>query len=123
MACPLTLANIRLLTNIFRVGLFENPYLYNHCLKDLKGLQYDVPAVTILAIQAVVTFFMYFAPTPGAVGFAESGYVLLFSQVINKHDITLLTISWRFLTIYIGVLIGILIAYREIFRVRPGRSG
>jgi len=97
--------------------------LFSFSVVLIKGLQYDVPVVTILAIQVVVTFFMYFTPTPGAVGFAESGYMLLFSQLISKHDITLLTISWRFLTIYIGVLIGILISWRELFRVRPGRSG
>lgn len=97
--------------------------LFSFSVVLIKGLQYDVPIVTIIAIQVVVTFFMYFTPTPGAVGFAESGYMLLFSQLISKHDITLLTISWRFLTIYIGVLIGILIAWRELFKVRPGVSG
>ena len=97
--------------------------LFSFSVVLIRGLQYEVPAVTILAIQSVLTFFMYFTPTPGAVGFAESAYMLLFSKLINEHDVTLLTISWRFLTIYIGVLIGILIAYREVFRVRPGRSG
>lgn len=87
----------------------------------IRGLGYDVPALTILAIQSVVTFIMYFTPTPGAVGFAESGYILLFSQVVNEGDITLLTLCWRFLTIYIGVLVGILITYLELFRARPGR--
>jgi uncharacterized protein (TIRG00374 family) len=97
--------------------------LFSFSVVLITGLQYKVPAVTILAIQSVVTFFMYFTPTPGAVGFAEGAYMLLFSKFISEHDITLLTISWRFLTIYVGVLIGILIAYREIFRIRPGRSG
>jgi uncharacterized protein (TIRG00374 family) len=97
--------------------------LFSFSVVLIRGLQYDLPAMTILAIQSVVTFFMYFTPTPGAVGFAESAYMLLFSKFISEHDITLLTISWRFWTIYIGVLIGILIAYRELFRVRPGRSG
>ena len=97
--------------------------LFSFSVVLIKGLRYDVPALTILAIQAVVTFFMYFTPTPGAVGFAETAYMLLFSRLINEHDITLLTISWRFLTIYIGVLAGILIACRELLRVRPRRSG
>ena len=72
-------------------------------------------ALTVLAFQVVVTFFMYFAPTPGAAGVAEGGYGLLFAQLVQKQDITLLTLSWRFLTIYVGVLIGIVIIYREIF--------
>ncbi len=114
---PLYVVGAFLLTWFFLLSFFSFSVVL------IKGLGYDVPMVTILAIQVLVTFFMYFAPTPGAVGIAESGYVLLFSKIISKHDITLLTISWRFLTIYIGVLIGILIAYREIFRVRPGRAG
>ena len=56
---------------------------------------------------------MYFAPTPGATGVAEGGYGLLFAQLVQKQDITMLTLSWRFLTIYIGVVIGMIIILRE----------
>jgi uncharacterized membrane protein YbhN (UPF0104 family) len=58
---------------------------------------------------------MYFAPTPGASGVAEGGYGLLFSQLVKSRDLTLLTLLWRFLTIYIGVLIGLVVVYREVF--------
>ncbi len=81
----------------------------------IRTLGYQVPVLTVLAFQAVVTFFMYFAPTPGATGVAEGGYGLLFAQLVQKHDLTLLTLSWRFLTIYVGVLIGIVVIYREMF--------
>ncbi|MGA1864121.1 MAG: hypothetical protein ACMUHX_03575 [bacterium] len=40
----------------------------------------------------------------------------------KKQDISLLTITWRFLTIYVGVFIGILIIYREIFAHRKVRE-
>ena len=90
--------------------------LFSFSVVLVRGLGYSVSAPTILAFQVVVTFFMYFAPTPGAAGVAEGGYGLLFAQVVGRHDITLLTISWRFLTIYLGVLVGILIAYMDIFR-------
>jgi len=72
----------------------------------------------VLAFQVVVTFFMYFAPTPGAAGVAEGGYGLLFSQLVQKQDITLLTLSWRFLTIYVGLVIGMFVIYREMFNHR-----
>lgn len=104
---------------VFLSFLFTGGFLlilFSFSVLLVRGLGYDVSAVTILAFQVVVTFFMYFAPTPGAAGVAEGGYGLLFSQVVSRHDITLLTVSWRFLTIYIGVLAGIVIAYREIFR-------
>lgn len=90
--------------------------LFSFSILLVRGLGYSVSALTILALQVVLTFFMYFAPTPGATGVAEGGYGLLFSQVVGRHDITLLIVAWRFLTIYIGVLAGILITYRDIFK-------
>jgi len=44
------------------------------------------------------------------------GYGLLFAQLVQKQDITLLTLSWQFLTIYVGVVIGIVVMYSEMFQ-------
>ena len=88
--------------------------LFSFSVVLIKAFGYQIPALTILVFQVVVTFFMYFAPTPGASGVAEAGYGLLFAQLVQKQDITLLTLSWRFLTIYTGVVIGIVLFYREI---------
>ncbi len=90
--------------------------LFSFSIVLVRALGYQVPVLTVLALQVVVTFFMYFAPTPGATGVAEGGYGLLFAHLVQKQDITLLTLSWRFLTIYVGVAIGILVVYREIFK-------
>ena len=89
--------------------------LFSFSVVLIKAFGYRIPVLTILVFQVVVTFFMYFAPTPGASGVAEAGYGLLFAQLIQKQDITMLTLSWRFLTIYVGVVIGIVVFYREIF--------
>lgn len=89
--------------------------LFSFSIVLVRALGYQVPVLTVLAFQVVVTFFMYFAPTPGATGVAEGGYGLLFAQLVQKQDITLLTLSWRFLTIYVGVAIGIFVVYGEIF--------
>jgi len=89
--------------------------LFSFSVVLIKALGYEISTITVLAFQVVVTFFMYFAPTPGASGVAEGGYGLLFAQIVDKQDITILTLSWRFLTIYVGVAIGILVIYREIF--------
>lgn len=90
--------------------------LFSFSVVLIKALGYQVPFLTVLAFQVVVTFFMYFVPTPGGAGAAEGGYGLLFTGLVQKQDITLLTLSWRFWTIYIGVLIGIFVVYREIFK-------
>ena len=97
--------------------------LFSFSVVLVRALGYQVPMLTVLAFQVVVTFFMYFTPTPGATGVAEGGYGLLFAQLVQKHDIALLTLSWRFLTIYVGVVIGIVVTYREIFqRGKAGRK-
>jgi uncharacterized protein (TIRG00374 family) len=93
---------------IFYTALFLL-FLFSFSIILIAALDYKIPILTILAVQVVVTFFMYFAPTPGATGIAEGGYGLLFSQLVKSKDIMALTISWRFLTIYIGVIIGIII--------------
>jgi uncharacterized protein (TIRG00374 family) len=90
--------------------------LFSFSIVLVRAMGYQVPALTVLAFQVVVTFFMYFAPTPGAAGVAEGGYGLLFSQLVQKQDIALLTLSWRFLTIYVGVVIGIGVIYREMLK-------
>jgi len=89
--------------------------LFSFSVVLVRALGYQVSVLTVLTFQVVVTFFMYFAPTPGAAGIAEGGYGFLFAQLVQKQDITLLTLSWRFLTIYVGVLIGIFVIYREMF--------
>jgi uncharacterized protein (TIRG00374 family) len=89
--------------------------LFSFSVVLVRTLGYKVPVVTVLAVQVVVTFFMYFAPTPGASGVAEGGYGLLFAHLVQRQDVTLLTLSWRFLTIYIGVVIGIVVIFREFF--------
>ena len=90
--------------------------LFSFSIVLVRALGYQVPVLTVLAFQVVVTFFMYFAPTPGATGVAEGGYGLLFAQLVQRQDIALLTLAWRFLTIYVGVAIGIAVMYREVFQ-------
>ena len=82
----------------------------------IRALGYQAPVLTVLAFQVVVTFFMYFAPTPGATGIAEGGYGLLFAQLVQRQDIALLILAWRFLTVYVGVAIGVVVMYRELFQ-------
>jgi uncharacterized protein (TIRG00374 family) len=112
---PVHVALSFLCTIFFLLSLFSFSVLL------MRVMGYNVPILTILAFQVVVTFFMYFAPTPGAAGVAEGGYGVLFANLVMKKDLTLLTFLWRFLTIYIGVLIGLVVIYRELF-VR-GRRG
>jgi len=81
----------------------------------LHGLGYQISFFTVMFYQIVITFFMYFTPTPGATGLAEGGYALLFSQFVSKTDIVPLLFFWRFFTIYIGIISGLVVFYLEFY--------
>lgn len=95
--------------------------LFSFSLVLLHAMGYQVPALSVLSYQVVVTFFMYFAPTPGGAGVAEGGYGLLFAQLVSSRDVATLTLAWRGLTIYLGVLIGMLLMLGHFMRL--ARSG
>lgn len=88
----------------------------------IKGLNSSVSTITILLSQIVVTYFMYFAPTPGATGIAEGGFTLLFKSFVKSGEIVTVTFMWRFFTIYIGFIIGATLFYFEIFRTERNNN-
>lgn len=82
----------------------------------IRGLNSSISTSQIISIQILLTFVTYFAPTPGATGVAEGGFTLMFSNFVDKNDIVSLTFSWRFFTMYLGMLIGVTIFYLEIVK-------
>ncbi|WP_161802934.1 lysylphosphatidylglycerol synthase transmembrane domain-containing protein [Caloranaerobacter sp. TR13] len=79
----------------------------------ITGLNYHISPITIISFQIIITFFMYFTPTPGATVFAEASYIAVFSNYIKNSDLLVLTFAWRFFTIYVGMIIGAVIFYME----------
>jgi len=91
-----------LFTFIFLISEFSFSYLL------LRGMGYEVLFSRIISLHIIITFIMYFAPTPGASGVAEGGFSLLFAGLVAKRDIFPLLFYWRFFTKYIGIFIGII---------------
>ncbi|MFW5976596.1 MAG: lysylphosphatidylglycerol synthase transmembrane domain-containing protein [Bacillota bacterium] len=75
----------------------------------LRGMGYQVNYLSVIFMQIIILFLMYFAPTPGATGVAEGGYSLLFSRLVSQDNIFPLLFAWRFFTKYIGIGIGIIL--------------
>lgn len=96
-----------LFTAIFLLSLFSFPALL------LWGLEYEVPYLRVLGLLVVTTFVMYFAPTPGASGVAEGVFGYAFTGVVGGAHLVLVTLAWRFLTVYLGMLVGVGITFRE----------
>lgn len=99
-----------LFTTVFLLAEFSFSYLI------IKGLGYQIAFSKILALQILVVFIMYFAPTPGAAGIAEGGYSLLFAGLIAKKDLFPLLFYWRFLSKYIGIFIGVFVFFYLIIK-------
>lgn len=68
------------------------------------GLKVDL--LPVIANQLVLMAVMYFIPTPGSSGVAEGGFAFIFMKFVPSHILGLLVIFWRFLTSYMGVIIG-----------------
>jgi hypothetical protein len=101
-----------LFTFIFLIALFS------FSIALIKGLNVNASLFSILLSQIVITCFMYYAPTPGATGIAEGSFALLFTHYVQKSEIVSLTFAWRFFTIYIGLIIGAVLFYYEMFKVK-----
>ncbi len=92
--------------------------LYMFPVVLIKGFGYNVSLVKLIPIQIVLTFVTYFAPTPGATGVAEGGFTLIFSNYVDQKDIVPITFWWRFFTMYLGMIVGLVFFYIEIVKRR-----
>jgi uncharacterized protein (TIRG00374 family) len=97
-------------TAIFLISLFSFPALL------FWGLGYDLNYFSVLGLMVVTTFIMYFAPTPGASGLAEGAFGHFFAGLISGGHLVLVTVAWRALTIYLGMIIGIFVTHHELTR-------
>jgi uncharacterized protein (TIRG00374 family) len=88
----------------------------------IKELNPKASLADIITSQIVITSIMYFAPTPGATGVAEGGFTLIFANFVKKRDIVSLTFAWRFFTIYLGMIVGMIAFYLEIFKVKSKKQ-
>lgn len=95
---------------VYLFVLFFFPYVL------LKYMGIDVHILTVLSIQVLITFLIYFTPTPGGSGVAEGGFALIFSHFVTSGFVPPLTLYWRFLTMYLGMIIGFVLFYKEVWR-------
>lgn len=97
-------------TAVFLLSLFSFPALL------IYGLGYQVDYLVTLGLLVVTTLIMYFAPTPGASGISEGVFGNFFQDILSGNHLVLVTVAWRFLTIYLGMIIGLLMMQRELIK-------
>ncbi len=85
----------------------------------VRGLGLGVGLGQVIAIQVVLTYLLYFFPSPGASGAAELGSAALMAAIVPKGLLSVYTVLWRFLATYVSVGIGGLVVLSYI---RAGRE-
>jgi uncharacterized protein (TIRG00374 family) len=108
------LALIVLLTVVFWFsGVFTASWI-------LRGLGLGRYFWQALLGQVLVSSILPFTPTPGESGVAEAAFAGIFSIFIAKNTIALVTVSWRFFTLYLPLValgIAFILATRDAARL------
>ncbi len=102
-------------TILFLLALFSFPVLV------FWALGYDFDYWLVIIRMVMTTFVMYFSPTPGASGIAEGVFGYFFRDLVTASHLVLVTVAWRVLTIYLGMLIGMFVLQQEIVADRRGQ--
>lgn len=107
---PLFIGLSIVFTALFLLSLFSFPAVL------MFGLGYDVDYLSSLGLLVVTTFIMYFSPTPGASGISEGVFGSFFRDILSGNHLVLVTVVWRALTIYLGMIIGLMVLQKELLK-------
>ncbi len=84
----------------------------------LRILGVDISLTNGFAASILATALFSFVPTPGATGFGEFFFIMLFNSMVSPHILGLALILWRFSVHYSFCLVGAPVAIHEF---TPGR--
>jgi uncharacterized protein (TIRG00374 family) len=88
----------------------------------MRALGLPAHFVDILLVQTLISFLLYFAPTPGASGLAEVLSVAVMSIYVPRQLLPSYTVLWRFINSYATVFFGSLLFWRWLRRGLVGRE-
>ena len=92
------------------INLISITCLYIVPLFIIKGLTpTNIGIITTLTASAYIAILSAFVPAPGATGGIEYGFYKFFGKYINTVTLNTTLIVWRFITYYLGVILGGLI--------------
>lgn len=72
----------------------------------LRVLGIEANFYDILLLQTMITFLLYFAPTPGASGLAEVLSGVVMQIYVDRSFLASYTLLWRFINSYATVMVG-----------------
>ncbi len=97
------------------IVLYFNKYILAYLL--ILGLGLEADFWVVIAIQAVVYFVLYFAPSPGGSGIAEISIATLMAGIIADEYLTLFTLLFRSFLVFIPAFLGGLLVLKMLKKV------
>ena len=107
-----------LLAIIISAPSHANKLLAGYVTLRVLGIPADF--TDILLLQTLISFLLYFAPTPGASGLAELTSAAVMSIYVPREITPSYTLIWRFINSYATVIVGSLIFW---YWLRKGLIG
>ena len=98
--------------SLFWATLFSGPSHANKLLAGyvaLRALGIQAQFIDVLVVQTLITFLLYFAPTPGASGIAELLSALIMTAYVPKTLTPLYTLVWRLILSYYTIAAGFVV--------------
>jgi uncharacterized protein (TIRG00374 family) len=83
-------------------------YLNKYCMQwvILSGLGIHVDIIQVMAVQVLIQFMIYFAPSPGGSGFAEVGIAVLFHRMVPAEVMPVFTLLQRAFLLFFPSVVG-----------------
>jgi len=78
----------------------------------MRALGLPAQFMDVLIVQVIISFLVYFAPTPGGAGAAEALSAALMQIYVPRALLPAYTIIWRFTASYATVIVGSFVFYR-----------
>lgn len=77
----------------------------------IRAIGIEANFIDVLLLQTLITFLLYFAPTPGASGVGEILSAAVMSVYVPKELVVLYTLLWRVFVTYTTVVVGAVVFY------------
>src|SRR5438034_937487 len=109
-----------LLAIVISAPSHANKLLAGYVTMRILGIPADF--TDILLLQTLISFLLYFAPTPGGSGLAELTSAVVMSVYVPRELTPSYTLIWRFINSYATVIVGSLIFWYWLRRGLIGRE-
>jgi uncharacterized protein (TIRG00374 family) len=123
--CMVAFSNARGMLTLGLAVIISAPSHANKLLAGYVALRtLGIPAdfTDILLVQTLISFLLYFAPTPGGSGLAELTSAAVMSIYVPREMTPSYTLIWRFINSYATVIVGSLIFWNLLRRGLIGRE-